>query len=155
MDVERQRYEDMLAALMRFVDIVNKEHAHGVCFGGRHRLFPAEIHTIVDIGLNDGISLTRLAEKLEISKPTLSERIRKLVAKGYVMKVKNSADHKAVKLHLTPAGKDAAYHHEIHHREMYRRFKAYFGEDALQRIELFTRTFTELSSFEKQIEDNR
>lgn len=152
MDIERQQYEHMLDALMRFVDTVNKEHAQGVCFGDKHRLFPAEIHTIVEIGINDGVSLTQLAEKLEISKPTLSERIRKLVAKGYVIKVKNSADQKAVKLHLTSEGKDAAYYHDIHHLEMYRRFKAYFGENSSHRIELFTKTFTELSNFEKQIE---
>ncbi len=138
---------------MHFVETVNRAHAQGVCFGGKHRLFPAEIHTIVDIGLNDGISLTQLAEKLGISKPTLSERIRKLIAKGYVVKVKNPADQKAMQLYLTPEGKEAAYHHELHHARMYERFKAYFGEKAQHKIESFTKTFTELSSFGEQAGD--
>ncbi len=146
---EREQFEHMLDVLMQFVDAVNEEHAQGVCFGEKHRLFPAEIHTIVAIELNEGIGLTQLAEKLDISKPTLSERIRKLVTKGYVTKRKNPADQKAVQLHLTSDGKDAAYHHELHHQKMYETFSTYFGDESSHKIEMFTKTFTELSRFEQ------
>ncbi|WP_169727914.1 MarR family winged helix-turn-helix transcriptional regulator [Desulfovibrio inopinatus] len=153
MKTEREQFEQMLEVLMKFVDTVNERHAGGVSFGTPYRLYPAEIHTVVAIGQNEGVGLTQLAEQLEISKATLSERIRKLIQKGFVEKRKNPIDQKAVELRLTETGKKAEHHHEFHHAKMYEEFRQYFGEDASRKIALFTRTFNELTGFERSTPD--
>ena len=144
----------MLTVLMDFVDTINESHAQGVCFGAKNRLYPAEIHTIVAIGQNRGINLTGLAEKLEISKPTLSERIGKLVEKEFVEKKMNPENRKAMTLWLTEEGKKAEYHHALHHEKMYTDFCNHFGTDAPQRIDLFTKTFKELNWFKKDVKEH-
>lgn len=150
MDAQQNQFEYMLEALMQFVDAVNERHAGGVSFGSNHSLYPAEIHTIVAIGNNPGIGLTKLAEKLSIAKPTLSERIRKLVDKGFVVKDKDSTDQKAMMLRLTEEGKKAEKHHETHHLKMYEVFRKYFADDTAVKINLFTNTFRELAKFEEE-----
>lgn len=154
METEKERFEQMLEALLSFVDVVNDNHAEGVCFGSEKRLFPAEIHTIAAIGQNQGVSLTKLAEELRISKPTLSERIRKLVDKGFVKKEKNPEDLKAVTLRLTKDGEKADHHHTLHHEKMYAFFCRHFGAEAPQKIDLFTNTFRELTLLTEDAEDH-
>ncbi len=145
MDTERQQFEQMLTAMMDFVDKVNESHAGGVDFGVKHPLFPAEIHTVEAIGNHRGISITELARLLRVSKPTISERIKRLIAKGVIRKESNAADAKSVTLWLTSDGKTAYDHHESHHKQMYDSFCAYFGEETGTRIESFHETFTQLS----------
>ena len=147
MDTRKERFERMLEALMAFVDATNQSHSEGVSFGAENRLYPAEIHTVVAISKTQGISLTKLAEELGISKPTLSERIRKLVRKGFVRKEKNPEDRKAVTLWLTEEGEIAERHHAAHHEKMYAAFCRHFGDDAPLKMELFTKTFEELCWF--------
>lgn len=154
MNTDRESFEQMLVFLMKFVDTINESHAGGVSFGTEHRLYPAEIHTVVAIGGSEGISLTKLAEELNISKPTLSERIRKLTSKGFVEKKKNLQDQKAVTLWLTASGKKACEHHELQHLKMYKMFCAYFGSEAQEKIELFSETFRELMRFEENTEEH-
>ena len=149
MDKGKVQFDHMLEALMDFVDAINASHAGGVRFGSETPLYPAEIHTVAAIGRSRGTSLTKLAEELAISKPTLSERIRKLVAKGFVEKRTNAEDRKAVTLWLTPEGETADQHHSLHHEKMYALFCRHFGEDSAQKIALFTRTFEELTRFGK------
>ena len=149
MDKQKAQFDRMLEAMMAFVEGVNESHAGGVRFGSNTPLYPAEIHTVVAIGRNQGISLTGLAEELGITKPTLSERIRKLVNKGFVEKRTNPNDRKAVTLWLTPDGITADHHHALHHEEMYAGFCRHFGEDAPRKIAAFTRTFEELSRLNK------
>ena len=151
MDAQRERFEQLLEMLIQFVDNVNESHVGGVYFGTEHPLYPAEIHTVVAIGANEGIGLTQLAEKLGISKATLSERVRKLVAKGFVKKKKNPDDRKAVLLVLTADGKKAERHHEKLHATMFDMFCNYFGDDAESKIELFEAAFRELTQFQKDM----
>lgn len=152
MSTEKERFERMLEALLEFVDATNESHARGACFGTQTRLFPAEIHTVAAIARAPGVSLTELARELNISKPTLSERIRKLVAKGVVLKETNPEDRKAVILRLTAEGEKADRHHTLHHERLYDFFRRRFGEETPQRIDLLTRTFRELTRFGNEAE---
>ena len=101
----KEPFEQMQVALMDFVDAVNDSHAGGIDFGTEHRLYPAEIHTVVAIGDNEGIGVTQLAKQLDVSKPTISERTRRLAAKGFIRKEKESTNAKSVLLWLTADGR--------------------------------------------------
>jgi len=150
MNDEKERYEEMLASMMTFVDTINAYHAEGVCFGTEDPLYPAEIHTIAAIAGNEGVSLTQLARALGISKPTLSERMRKLVAKGFVNKETNPDDRKAVTLWLTEKGVTADHHHTLHHEKMYQEFRQFFGDKTSEKIDYFKVSFDELNAFDRK-----
>ncbi len=139
---------------MAFVDMVNASHAGGIDFGTGHRLYPAEIHTIVAIGDNEGMGVTELARQLDVSKPTVSERIRRLVNKRFIRKEKNPADAKAVTLWLTADGNAAYAHHEAHHQKMYEIFRNHFGNKAQEKIDLFAKTFTQASQVVKKFNEH-
>lgn len=124
----RKSYETMQHALLELVDTVNAHHRGGVDFGTGHRLHPAEIHTIATIGDEPQITVTQLAERLSVSKPTISERIGKLMKKGLVEKGTKPYDAKAVTLLLTKTGWTAYTHHEAHHDKMFDVFVSQYGE---------------------------
>ncbi|MBX6377634.1 MAG: winged helix-turn-helix transcriptional regulator [Clostridia bacterium] len=56
----------------------------------------------------EGLSLRQVAEALAVTPPTASEAVRTLVAKGLVVREADPADRRAVRLHLTPAGRAVA-----------------------------------------------
>ncbi len=155
MNSEQKQFERMLSALIGFVDAVNESHSQGMDFGTAARLFPAEMHTIAAIAVDPGINLTRLAKTLGIAKPTLSERIQKLINKGFVKKAKAPENQKAVTLWLTENGEKANHAHSLHHNRMYEFFRCQFGEETPQKIELFTRTFQELTQLGKNMDKHR
>ena len=150
---ERVAFDNMLEVLMKYVASVNENHKGGVYFGTEHLLYPAEIHTVVIIGEHEGIGVTQLAGIMNISKPTLSERIRKLIKKGFVKKETNPVDRKAVKLWLTKDGKTACNYHEKHHQKMFEVFKECFKDVAGEKIKLFSETFNELARFEQSFDN--
>jgi DNA-binding MarR family transcriptional regulator len=143
----------MQRVLMELIDTVNTRHSKGVDFGTGHNLFPAEIHTIATIGINEGITITQLAEHLKVSKPTISERVRKLVEKGLIVKKKKVEDAKSVALGLTIRGKIAFAGHEAHHLKMYERFREYLGSETQSKIESFSQTFTQFLSIVRNLDN--
>ena len=138
---------------MELIDTVNTRHTKGVDFGTGHNLFPAEIHTIAAIGINEGISITQLAEQLNVSKPTISDRVCKLVGKGLVVKEKQVEDAKAVALGLTVRGQIAFAGHEAHHLEMYERFREYLGSETQSKIESISQTLTQFLSIARNLDN--
>lgn len=147
----KESFEQMQELMMHFVDLVHNSHAGGVCFGTKYPLHPAEIHTVVAIGEKEGIGVTRLATLLNVSKPTISERIQKLVKKGFVQKIKAPDDQKSVTLWLTPDGNTASVHHELHHQQMYEVFLEHFGDEAREKINLFGETFSQAAQVVKKM----
>ena len=141
MKPRKHSFEKMQAALMHLVDLVNESHAGGVDFGIGTPLYPAEIHTVAAIKENEGISITELAALLNISKPTISTRIRALEGKGLVKKEFAPNNRKAITLWLTPDGNTAYQNHELHHQKIFDLFLARYGDHAPKIIDRFTDTF--------------
>ena len=151
----KEPFEQMQVALMDFVDAVNDSHAGGIDFGTEHRLYPAEIHTVVAIGDNEGIGVTQLAKQLDVSKPTISERTRRLAAKGFIRKEKESTNAKSVLLWLTADGRTAYARHAAHHQYMYDVFCNHFGNKTPLKIELFTKAFTQAVQFVQKCNEQK
>lgn len=151
----KESFERMQDAMMAFVDIVNASHSGGVEFGIKHRLYPAEIHTVVAIGDAEGIGVTRLAMQLGVSKPTISERIRRLVKKGVVSKEKEFSNAKAVSLRLTADGRVACECHRKHHQNMYDAFRHHYGELTQEKIEQFGKTFLQAAQFVQKVHEHK
>jgi len=144
MEKLKTEFETMQRLLLELVEEVYTHHKKGSDFGTGHSLFPAEIHTIEAIGDEPDLTITRLAERLGVSKPTISERIKKLVKKGLVVKGSRPDNAKAVTLALTKLGWIAHYQHNAHHQRMFELFLAEYGQDADLMVRQFSHTFKEM-----------
>ncbi|WP_419785800.1 MarR family winged helix-turn-helix transcriptional regulator [Pseudodesulfovibrio sp.] len=153
MDTRQTEFEQMQSALLTLVDKMGKHHDQGVRFGIETRLFPAEIHTVAAIGEGEGITVTQLAVRMQVSKPTISERIKRLVAKGVVQKQSVPDNAKAVTLWLTPDGKTACASHAAYHEQMYAVFRRCFGKEAEQKANLFKAVIKEISAWMDCLEE--
>lgn len=79
-----------------------------------------EMHTIEAIGLEGDLSSSQVAEKLAVTKGTLSVSIQNLVTKGYVERVRLKEDRRVVKLKLSNKGKLLFRLHRKFHLDMVR-----------------------------------
>jgi len=82
-------------------------------FGSGELLYPLEIHIIDVIGKNNEIKMTDLAEKMEITKGAVSQVIKKLVRKGYVIKFKEEGNSKNFYLKLRNKGEIVFREHKL------------------------------------------
>ena len=61
-------------------------------------------------------TLTELADRLKITKPSTTALIDKLESRGYLVKVKSDTDRRSAHVHLTSKGENAGQLHEkVHH----------------------------------------
>ncbi|MBZ6528265.1 winged helix-turn-helix transcriptional regulator [Aerococcaceae bacterium DSM 111021] len=79
-----------------------------------------EMHTIEAIGLEGDLSSSQVAEKLSVTKGTLSVSIQNLVTKGYVERVRLEEDRRVVRLKLSNKGKLLFRLHRKFHLDMVR-----------------------------------
>lgn len=82
-------------------------------FGTGDLLYSSEIHTLVEIGKNNSINLTELANNLGISKSGTSKFVAKLIDKKLINKEKANNNNKEVVLSLSEKGKMAYKGHSI------------------------------------------
>lgn len=73
-------------------------------YGTGEPLFATEIEVVNQVALQDGITMTQLAEQLGVSKPAVSQVVNKLERKGYLLR-KPSALHGSIRhISATPKG---------------------------------------------------
>ncbi|HPT53102.1 MAG TPA: MarR family transcriptional regulator [Bacteroidales bacterium] len=61
-------------------------------------------------------NITELASELQLTKPTVTVALDKLIEKEYVIKVQSDADRRTSHLHLTEKGRGINNMHEYAHR---------------------------------------
>ncbi len=64
-----------------------------------------ELHTIVQVGLNESRKQTDIAKELGVTMGTLSVSIKRLVDKGYIQRDRDPNDRRKVYLSLTKRGR--------------------------------------------------
>ncbi len=77
-----------------------------------------EMHALEEIKNGSKITLTKLAEKLGISKATASVCVSRLVKKDYIHKVKFKKDKRKRGIQLTERGEHLCIKHEAFHERM-------------------------------------
>lgn len=85
----------------------------------------SEIHLLEAIGKQNGRTVSDIAEDLDITLPSVTVAVKKLIKKKYVVKHKNEKDKRSVTLHLTEAGEQVNRIHSYFH---YRLTKAVVNE---------------------------
>lgn len=140
MNTREEQFNEMLDWIVRIVELFKDTHERGVDFGTGDRLFPAEIHTLEAIEDGKGRTVTALAEYFDVSKATISERIKKLAQRELLQKVR-VAGSKEVAIELTEKGLVAYAGHQAHHERMFHAFAKQFDDDFEQVLENMTRAF--------------
>jgi DNA-binding MarR family transcriptional regulator len=113
---------DILKLSESWIRILNKMDEVEKCpndFGSGNLLHCSEIHTIMAIGKNKDINITKLAGFLGISKSAISQMITRLAGKDLVEKYRDPDNDKEIRLRLTPRGTIAYLGHEQYHAKIY------------------------------------
>ena len=142
MDDLKQSFDRMQKQVFEITEITHRQHKSGHDFGTGDLLYPAEIHTIQAIGDHDDINVTALSEKMNVTKATISERIKKLKRLELISAQNSETNLKEVILRLTERGRVAYDGHEAHHQAMYQHFMSCFGKNAARQLRKCQQAFT-------------
>ncbi len=113
----KRNYSEFTSLMERMIHKYNQWENIKRNYGTDDLLSRAEIHTIVAIGNNPGINVTKLAEILGITKGAASQMIYKLRDKKTVEKKISPASDTEVILTLTEKGMINYSTHEKYHKE--------------------------------------
>lgn len=82
----------------------------------------SELHMIETIGMDmeNGRSITELAQEQNVTLPTVTMCIKKLESKGFVTKTRSAEDGRRVVVRLTEPGRRVEVSHRFFHRQMAR-----------------------------------
>ena len=109
------------------------------------RLTLAQIHYLDMISHLGYPTITELAIAMNVSKPTATQTIDKLVQKGYVQRIQSASDGRVRNLHLTPQGAFLASEHDSMHRRYTEIFRQILTGDELGQLEqLLTKVVKQL-----------
>ncbi len=117
-------------------------------YGTEFLMTNSEIHLIELIGDNEKkFSVTDLAKFMGVTKGAVSQTLKKLESKGFIIKETDPSNLSRIIVELTSRGKTAYYSHRDWHETMDGGFKAFFTDlsdekqdflyEVLNRVELF------------------
>lgn len=152
MDDLRDAFDRMQDHVLAIVDLLNSGHKGGVDYGTGHRISPVEAHTIQAVGANQGLNLTTLARAMNVTKATMSERVKKLSRQGLLRKSKALDNRKEILITLTEQGRLVQEGHEQTHRKMFGLFARHYGDKTEEQLVLFNRAFSDYLALARSIE---
>ena len=82
----------------------------------------SEMHMLESISKkkNEGVTVTDIAQDLDITLPSVTAMVKRLEKKGYITKAKSNEDARRVQIVLTNEGRRAEIAHRYYHRRMVR-----------------------------------
>jgi DNA-binding MarR family transcriptional regulator len=79
----------------------------------------SEAHALVELARDDGLTQSELGTRLRLEKSTVTRLVGQLLARGWLERERHPSDGRAVRLHLTPRGLQAAVEIENARRERF------------------------------------
>ena len=122
-DVSVKRMDEMLTAAYRSIIKVEDMMVFDLSGG---KLTISEMHMLESVGKRRGMSvtITEIAQDLEITLPSVTSMVKRLELKGYITKDRSSEDGRRVHVVLTPAGRQAEIAHRYFRRKIIRELTA-------------------------------
>lgn len=117
-DAARLRRGHISYSLFALVAKFGELEQQARCFGTDVEIHNAEIHMIMAIHDDEGIHVGGLADKLHITKGSVSELLRKLERKGLIHKDTDPLKLSRINVFLTEKGKIAHEHHLLYHERL-------------------------------------
>ncbi len=130
----------LVARFSRISKLWQQQESKPRKFGTEGDLSGSEIHVIEVVGLNEGLSVTNLAKQLGVTKGAVSQKLKRLESKGFVVKEVDPANTSRMTVSLSTKGKVAYYSHLQWHETMDGGFRKYFvnlPEDKIRFLEEF------------------
>ncbi len=104
-------------------------------------LTQTQMHYLETIGILGNPNMTELARALQLSKPTVTVAIDKLIEHGCVSKVQSDQDRRTTHLHLSEEGLRLNQTHSFAHRSIAERFSKKLDKQEIETlIELINKT---------------
>ena len=128
------RLEELNTLFVDTFDAIMRVEEKSLKHVGGGDLSIAEFHTLECIGNGEGNRRTvgEIAEALEVTVPTVTVCVGKLVKKGYVTKTKSEKDARVFIIELTPKGKKMNRLHRFFHEQMVLSIGNEFSEEELE-----------------------
>lgn len=101
MNSEIKTLEELFLKILHLYTVIGRKPKD---YGTGDLLYLTEVHTIIMVGKNKELNMTKLAEMMGVTKGAISQTIRKLSAKNLIVK-QNSTNNKEFNLKLTEKGK--------------------------------------------------
>lgn len=101
---------------------------------GLHELTLTQMHYLEVMNSLKNPNITELATELQLTKPTVTVALEKLIGKEYLVKVQSDADRRTSHLHLTEKGRSINNMHEYAHRCFAELMSENLDPDELQQL---------------------
>jgi DNA-binding MarR family transcriptional regulator len=137
MDNELQTLIDLFLKILHLYSIIGRKPKD---YGTGDLLYFAEIHTITMVGKNKEINMTQLAELMGVTKGAISQTIRKLVTKKYIMK-SNTNNRKEINLRLSDKGQKVYNGQKSFQKEVFKFAETLYERARPEERELVRRLF--------------
>ncbi|GEM_PF-6324080 len=129
----KQYYEDLNSATVEVYEyigelerITSEKYKLNISIG--------EIHLMDRIYRERGISIKRLASQLNLTTATVTVRVQRMVARGYIVKSRNLKDLRGVTLDLTREGVKVIKAHHFFHVRILRAMTQDLSEEEITTI---------------------
>ena len=152
MDDHQKSFDRMQDTVLAIVEMITTGHKGGVDYGSGDLLSPVEAHTIQAVGDNQGLNLTTLAKVMNVTKATMSERVKKLTRQGLLRKSKAIDNRKEILITLAEKGRIVHKGHEEEHQRMFKQFALHYGEQTEEQLDLFNQAFSDYLALARSIE---
>lgn len=97
-------------------------------------LTPKELHALDAITMYEHPTTSQVAEKLHLTRATMTVTVDRLVRKGYVERIRGQQDRRVVHLKLTMRGRVVCRAYHAYHNRMVKSFLQNLDENELQNI---------------------
>jgi DNA-binding MarR family transcriptional regulator len=146
MSDDLETFELLMEEASRLIARGESLHTPRFDFGTGIPLFRSEIHTIETIGKHPGINVTRLAERMGVTKGAVSQMLKRLVHKKLISKRMIAGNEKEVAIELTDLGRTAFEHHKALHLSILAVLRDYYGDTLASKLQQFRGLVGDLSS---------
>lgn len=145
LDAFEKELNDLLVDTFRSILRVEEETLKGT----RINLSISELHLLEAVGKDreQGRTISDIAQELDITLPSVTVGINRLLKKGYVRKVRSGEDGRMVFVVLTREGRKVDNAHRYFHTQMVRKVSAELSEDEKK---VLSRGIRRLDEFFKQ-----
>jgi DNA-binding MarR family transcriptional regulator len=115
MNNELRTLIDLFLKILHLYSVIGRKPKD---YGTGDLLYFTEIHTIAMVGKNREINMTRLADMMGVTKGAISQTIRKLVSKNFIVK-SSTNNRKEINLRLSGKGKIVYKGQESFQKELF------------------------------------
>lgn len=133
---------DLFLKILHLYSVINRKPKD---YGTGDMLYLTEIHTIRIVGENENLNMTGLAKLMGVTRGAISQTMRKLVAKNYIIKENSGTNRKEFTLRLSEKGKIVFKGQESFQQELFSFAETLYDQAKASDRELVDRLFIAIS----------